>query len=423
MRAARTAAGWLGVALVLVGAPAWAASGDVLFSESFERYAEGQRIGAPWSGGFSARGGALHLESGLSNPVCALDRSFAGDVSFSLRVLGAQKSHWTGFAAKGVYWLTVSRENGTLALVKRDQGQVAALGDVFDYYWYLWATRDFELRLDIVGDRLRVFADGKLLIEATDPGASARRGPLWLVGGYGSDTRFDDVRVTEADPSPIAPTPTAAPSALELVDARCDRPDSIYDDGQPVTLSATLRAKNPAGGTFDVRFEVLDIDEQPVWTLDRTLTLPAGGAVTEVLTLTPPRRGGFKLRAVQPGTAPPPAVAPPPPPPPAAAPPPRRGFFKRILARIGRVFTFWKKRPAPVAPPAPAPPPPPTLVGDAYDDLISFAVIPAAVRDLPADAGSIMGGHPWAEQADEHAALSRRMGQRWARTHDFIQWT
>lgn len=56
-------------------------------------------------------------------------------------------------------------------------------------------------------------------------------------------------------------------------------------------------------------------------------------------------------------------------------------------------------------------------------DLTSFAVVPAALAERPASDSSAFGAHPHWEVPEFHYELARRLGIRWARNHDAIQYT
>lgn len=357
------AGGWvIGLALLAAAGPALGAPGDVLFQDRFD---SGSAPGSAWSahgGTFTVRGGRLELRSQQDNPVCRLNRNFAGDVSFSVRMHRPRRSHWVGLVARGVYWLTCDQERSELVLVRRENGQVTRLGAFAGYQDYIWSDSDLVVRLDIVGDRLRAFLDGKLVIEARDRGPAA--GDLMLVGGWGTNTDFDDVVVREADPRAGDPAPARPALSFSVSGARVDRSDSIYGENEPVTVTLDLEGR-PSGGTFDLRYRVLDLDGRVVHEERRTAVIPAGGAARDAFTFTPAARGAFKVRVEE------------------------------------------------VRPTGDAP----------RSDVVSFAVLPAHLRDRPDDPGSPMGGHPWWEQPDHHHPLHRRIGGRWARTHDFIQHT
>jgi hypothetical protein len=56
-------------------------------------------------------------------------------------------------------------------------------------------------------------------------------------------------------------------------------------------------------------------------------------------------------------------------------------------------------------------------------DLTSFSVVPLSLAERPASVGSGFGGHPHWEVPEFHYALARKIGMRWARDHDAIQYT
>jgi len=344
-----------------------AARGEILrFDDSFD-LPDGAPSGE-WEtleGVARVEGGRLRLLSRRENPRLHLRRTFTGDVSVTVRLVNITRSHWGGIVVHGVYALTINNEFQTLLLRKQPpQRGAEELGRFEDYQSVVWNPDDLRLRLDLVGGTLRAYLDGKCLIEAKDA-KPVREGSISLVGGYGSDHFFDDlsVRGWTSDLEPPAPPKLFAPSLPEFR-AQTERPDAVYHDGETVYLDVTWRATETE--SLRLSFELVDFDERVVARSRVETTTRAGSLVRETATFRPQRRGVYKVR-------------------------------------LTLTDTTGHERP--------------------QGDIASFAVLPVELEARPADPASRFGGHPHAEAADFHNALARKIGMRWARNHDTIQYT
>lgn len=346
----------------------------VLFREEFAR-PEGLLAG-PWrvlEGTARVEGGRLHITSERQNPCVLLERDFAGDLSVCLRLLRAPECHWSGMVVKGVYWLTVNRQYSALLLDKRSERVPSGtpleavgqrLAQVPGYSKYLWDPHDFTLRLDCDGQVVRAYLDDRLFIEIEDP-AMPLSGPVMLVGGWGTDVYVDDLVVRQFTPDlrPRKPPPPPTPTLPEFT-ARLDRQDAIYHDGEQPQLTLSWRAEET--GPLHLRLTLLDFYERPVGEVETTVERTAGRTVRAKVPLQPPRRGIFKVSLMVQGTG---------------------------------------------GPPVP------------QGDLLSFSVLPRELGERPANEASPFGGHPHWEVPEFHYALARKIGMRWARDHDTIQYT
>jgi hypothetical protein len=336
------------------------------FDESFD-----VRDGAPpgvWEtleGVAQVETGRVRLLSRGENVRLYLRRTFSGDVSVTVRLLNGTRSHWSGIVVHDVYHLIVNNEFQILQLRKRPpRGLPQELGTFEGYRGVVWNPDDMVLRLDVVGGILRAYLDGKRVIEARDP-EPVTEGSISFLGGYRTDIAFDDISVRDWSPElePIAPPPLTIPSLPEFR-AQVERPDAVYYDGETVFVDVTWRATETE--SLRVRYELLDFDERVVARMGSETATRVGSLVRETAVFRPTCRGVFKVRLT-------------------------------VTDEAGR------DRP--------------------QGDIASFAVLPAELEARPANAASRFGGHPHAESADYHNDLARKIGMRWARSHDAIQYT
>ncbi|HID07844.1 MAG TPA: hypothetical protein EYP10_11945, partial [Armatimonadetes bacterium] len=347
---------------------------DVLFVERFD-YPDGSlpRYWEVLEGTARVENGRLHILSQRQNPRVLLHRQFEGDISVSMRLMRAPECHWSGMVVKGIYWLTVNRQYGSLMLDRR-MGRVPSgvpveavgkqLARVGGYSIYLWDAQDFVMRLDCHGTTLRAYLDGKLFIEVEDQ-QMPRTGAIMLVGGWGTDIYVDDIIVRRSTPNmmPLKPIPPPTPSLREFT-ASLDRQDAIYYDGESALLTLSWRATSSR--PLRLQFQLIDFYEHVVGRVDKVVEQTKGRRVRTSVPFKPPKRGIFKIAL--------------------------------------------------------------TLVGDdkraiPQGDIISFSVIPKSLSERPPSEASPFGGHPHWEVPEFHYALARKIGMRWARNHDAIQYT
>lgn len=337
---------------------------EVLFEERFE----GDLLSGVWEvleGVARAERGGVRLLSWRENSRLSLRRTFSGDLSVAVRLVNVTGSHWGGFLLYETYQLTVNSEFQALLLRKFScSGRGEEIGRFENYSAIVWNPDDLRLRLDIVGGTLRAYLDGKCVIEAKDP-SPAREGAFSLIGGYGSDLLFDDLSVRRWNPDlEPPPPPTRATPSLPELRAHLERPDGVFYDGEPVSVDVSWRATNAE--VLRLRYELVDVDERVVTQRRSETTSRAGVLVRERVVFRPGRRGVFKVRLT-------------------------------LSDESGRLSP--------------------------QGDLVSFVVLPRELGARPPHPASRFGGHPHAEAADYHNALARKIGMRWARNHDTIQYT
>jgi hypothetical protein len=370
---------WLGAGLMVaaLGLPGFAApGGPVLFRETFDRCEEGKPPPAPWQvleGQALVENGSLHITSQKQNPRVLLRQQFSGDISVTLRLRKAPGCHWSGMAVKGVYWLTVNQQYTSLLLDRRldrvpsgiaPEEVGKRLAGVPNWGAYLWDPQDFVMRLDCQGKTLRAYLDGKRFIEVCDD-FMPDRGALMLVGGWGTDIIVDDVTVTRFIPDMTPPEMSPPPQpSLEELKPTLDRQDAIYSDGETAKLSVCWRATESR--PLRLRLTLIDFYERTVAAVETKAEQEAGKQAQAAVALTPPRRGIFKV----------------------------------AMSTIGA-----GERETP------------------QGDLISFSVLPKHLADRTESQDSYFGGHPHWEVPEFHSALARKIGVRWARDHDAIQYT
>lgn len=332
---------------------------EVFFEERFE----GGLLSDVWQvleGGARVERGGVRLLSRQENPRLFLRRTFSGDLSVSVRVGNVTASHWGGFLLYGTYQLTVNNEFRALFLSRKGE----EIGRFENYEAIVWNPDEVRLRLDVRGEKLRAYLDDKCVIEAKDP-SPVREGTLSLIGGYGSDLFFDDllVRRWSSRIEPSSPPRVAIPSLPELR-VQLERPDGVFYDGEPVYVDMTWRALR--GEPLYLRYELVDFEERVVARQDVETVTRAGFLVREGVVFRPGRRGVFKVRLT-------------------------------LSDESGRLLP--------------------------QGDLVSFVVLPRELGERPSCFASRFGGHPHAEAAEYHNALARKIGMRWARSHDTIQYT
>ncbi|MBI3920041.1 MAG: hypothetical protein HY318_01390 [Armatimonadetes bacterium] len=316
--------------------------------------------------------GRLHITSDRQNPRVQLNKSFAGDLSISLRLTNAPACHWSGAVAKGIYWLTVNHEYSSLFLDRRGgpvPSGVAAeavgrqLAKQDSYGLYLWDAYDSVMRFECRGVKVRAYLDDRLCFEAEDV-AMPTEGPLMLVGGWGTNVYMDDIVVTTLT-RPWAERRALNPSKPTLPEfkATLDRTDAIYYDGETAQLTVTWRSGETTEATL--RPTLVDLYEKEIAGPTIRVPVSAGTVARAVLPLKAPRRGIFKVRLT--------------------------AEFNGKSAAQG--------------------------------DVTGFAVILRSLGERPPIPSSPFGGHPHWEVPEFHYALGRKMGMKWARNHDAIQYT
>ncbi|PIZ30328.1 MAG: hypothetical protein COY42_34130 [Armatimonadetes bacterium CG_4_10_14_0_8_um_filter_66_14] len=361
------AVGWVSLGSV--------SAGELLYEDHFN--AAGTTAPAPpWKvleGAATIENGRLHIVSDHANPRVLLDRVFEGDISVAMRLMQAPRCHWSGMVVKDAYWLSVNQQYSSLMLDRRIQhvpSGVAAedvgkqLGRAPSWQKYLWDPDSFVLRLDCVGQTVRAYLDGKLFLDVQDE-LMPESGKLMLVGGWGTDVYVDGVTVRRFsdDLLPPKPVPVVSPTLANLK-TTLDRQDAIYFDGESAQLTTEWLAQEAT--PLRLRFNLTDVYGQPAGSVEARTTQETGRTENVTVALSAPRRGLFKVALT--------AI-------PAAGPETPQG------------------------------------------DLISFSVLPKRLSEQTADEASYFGGHPHWELPEFHYPLARKLGMRWARDHDAIQYT
>ena len=339
----------------------------VLFRSSFDAGRAGTPLAAPWKGvggRFVIEGDAVRIKSDRSNPVLRLERDFEGDVTVEARVRDADRCHWTGLLIRGVYRVTVNKQFGTLSLVRQEGTKTRTLASVKSYGLYVHDIADFRMAVSVAGTRVRCALDGKTLIDVTDERAPASGG-LAILGGWGTDVRYSDIVVRRGGHL-AAPTeaPAIGSDLVAVADARWDKPDGIYGDGDRPTLTFTLRNRTAKRLDLRVRLRLIDYWEREVGRETRRVEIAPRGRSKQTWQPMPKGRGCFKVALDVAEAA---------------------GPFRHAA------------------------------------DVSSFSVIP----DPPAgpDAASPFGGHFERGDLTYHLGIGRRIGAKWVRFHDIIQWT
>jgi hypothetical protein len=351
-------------------------AGEVLFTEQFDTHRNGEPPPPPWKvleGKAVVENGRLHLTSDRVNPRVLLDRAFSGDVSVSMRLMQAPGCHWSGMVVKDAYWLTVNQQYSSLMLDRRLQhvpSGVAAeevgkqLGRTPSWQKYLWDPESFVLRLDCEGQGVRAYLDGKLFLDVQDE-LMPKSGRVMLVGGWGTDVYVDDVAVRRFSDDLLPPKPSPVPKpTLANLKATLDRQDAIYHDGESAQLTAEWLPNEPT--PLRLRFALTDLHEEAAGSVETQVAPEAGKTARATVGLSAPRRGIFKVA-------------------------------------LTAVSADGKATP--------------------QGDLTSFSVLPKRLSEQPADEASSFGGHPHWEVPEFHYPMARKIGMRWARDHDAIQYT
>ena len=372
----------LPVACLLSMCIASVSGGQVLFEDAFDQAADDATLAEPWrvlEGDPSVDNGRLFVLSRQANPYIVTDQSFEGDLSVSARWMYAPWCHWSGLVVKDMYWLTFSNwtADGNRIVLRRRAGRVpngvapeVEAKELLSVPWpTVWNDMDVVLRLDCEGNTLRAYVDDQLLGEVTDE-AMPSSGRIAVVGGFGSGFFVDDLTVrryrADLKPAPVVPfaMPKPPEPTLAKFTARLDRQDAIYHDNEAATLTMNWQAEST--GTITCRIKLIDFNDRIVAETETAVEQTAGQMV-EI---------SMALRA------------------------PRRGIFKPNLT-----VTM------------------PDGTNVPQGDIISFIVVPERIGQRPADPDSPFGGHPHWEVPEHHYALARKIGLRWARDHDAIQYT
>ncbi|MBM4080525.1 MAG: hypothetical protein FJ278_12560, partial [Planctomycetes bacterium] len=342
---------------------------EVLCSENFDAMPEGQPPGKPFTGGgnlVAVKAGRLFVGSEKWNPVVTLERPFRGDVAVEVDLRDAGECHWTGVVFKGVYWVTVNRQFGTFACVKRLDGQPGHEMAVRPgYAQYVHNVNSFRLAITQVGKRFQCAIDGKVLLDFEDADAPAE-GVLQLVGGYGSKVYFDNLVVRRAERlAEGIRKRSVAPAGLR-VRGKLDRPDGICHDGETVKVSFQIDNQSQQDFDTQAEYRLVDYWEQVVAKARRPFRLAAAETALDWLNFSPPCRGVFKVALYLPDA---------------------RGDMA------------WAT------------------------DAISFGVVPRSVGETPPNPDSFFGAHAEQQNPDFHLAFVKKLGAKWVRCHDIIQMT
>lgn len=345
----------------------------VLFVETFDR-PDGPLQSRHWSaasGEFVVRRGRLHVTSHRSNPVLTWRGELASDVTIRARLINAPTCHWSGILVKSRFAVTVNRQYGYLAITDtQGKGGQQLLSSCPGWTTYVNNPFDFRLRVAIRGTHIYAFADGRLMAEADHPAASGS-GSLALLGGWGTSVAWDDIRIEQG--ADLSARPQEVPAdvqrndAIRITAARWDDPHGIYAPGARARLSMTIANPRDAAFIGLLRLRLIDFWGEEVASRSSPLTLPPHATAELVHNFTLPRPGIFKVA---------------------------------VDAGPDRAHLSW------------------------VEDLISVAAIP---RDIGADRRphpeSLFGGHVDAIRLQWHLDLATRLGMKWLRNHDAIQWT
>ncbi len=357
----------VGLCACLLTAPA------PLLVEEFT-YPDGPFTGADWaaSGGeFTIRDGRLVVESERSNPVMTWRGELDGDVTIEATLVDAPTCHWSGLLVRSRYTVTVNRQFGHLAIADTQaEGGARILAECGGWATYVNDPYRFRLRVATEGDRIYAFADDRLMAEAGLPEAGAKGG-LALLGGWGTSVAWDDVTVRagadlHARPQEV-PADVRRSDAVAVTAARWDDPHGIYAPGQEAKLA--LSVTGPAGGAFEgvLRLRLVDFWGAQAGVQTMKLDVAAGEKVDLAPLFSPPGPGVFKVA---------------------------------VDAGPSEDKLEW------------------------VEDLMSLAVVdPSPAADRQPRPDSIFGGHVDAIRLDWHLDLAKRLGMRWLRDHDAIQWT
>jgi len=352
--------------LSVLGLAAAAPEDEVLFRSTFEA-ATSRPVKAPWKGRegrFTVKRDALRIVSERQNPVLRLDRSFEGDITVEARVRGADRCHWTGLVLRDVCWITVNNQFGTLSVVRRDGSAAKTLASVGPWKRYAYSPPDFRIAVSLAGGRICCALDGLTVIDVVDDRIPAAGG-LAFVGGWGTDCRWSEIVVRRGQRlAPLPVTPKWGSDLVEVAAASVDRANGIYDDGERPVLTFTLRNKTPRPLDLRLRLRFRDYWERDLETNSRALRIEAGENVPGTFSPAPRARGCFKVAL--------------------------------DVAEGDGPFAF-------------------------VQDLASFSVIPQPPAG--ADPSAPFGGHFEQVNLDDHLAIGRRIGAKWVRCHDIIQWT
>ncbi|MCG3178339.1 MAG: hypothetical protein BIFFINMI_00666 [Phycisphaerae bacterium] len=315
-------------------------------------------------------GGRLHIASDRSNPRAILDVACPGDATWRATLHGAGRNHHVGLLARGVYCLQTNRQFSRLELLRLTGGQSKVVASAPRYWIYARAGDRLELRLVVVGRRVRGFVDDKLLIDWEDPDAPPAGGQFGLLGGWGTDLGVSNVSLTsrpDLSQWPVGQPPAAAPAGLVRVvsvDRMCDG-NVYFDRGQP-KLAFRLTTDRPLPAAVRLTCRLIDVREKVVAERTFDAKLSRGAQTPAEVAFDPLGRGCFKIA---------------------------------LHVNAGDAGGGW------------------------VEDLASFVVVSKALADRPADPRSYFGGHMDGINLDWHLSAGRSIGIRWARCHDMLQYT
>jgi len=356
------------LAVVALTSPGQAA---VLHQSDFAAFPDGPADLADWtlSGAeYAIEDGWLTVRSEQSNPYAALKLRHDGDGTFRATVRNARECHWSAILARGVYRLEINNQFVRLALHRLIDDEWQLVDEADEYSIYAHNTQTFELRLTIAGNRVQGFIDDKKLVEYEDTAPVPADGDYALMSGWGTDLAWRDISLSdEPDLSewPYEELPTPALGGLaEVTWVRWLNPDSLYVDGEPAGLKLKLRNPVEAPTDLVLRYDLIDVWQRTVHEKLESVSLAAGEERELQVMFTPPARGCFKIAL----------------------------YVGRSEDDLG-----W------------------------LEDLGSFTVLPAALREAPPNPDSYFGGHMDGINLEWHLQAGRKIGLQWARCHDALQ--
>jgi len=314
--------------------------------------------------------GWLHIVSDKSNPQATLRFTHDGDGTYRAVVRNAEHCHRSMLLAKGVYQLEINNQFGRLALQRLADKQWKLVGDAKNYGLYVRNGHMLELRLVFVGRRVCAFIDGKKLIDYQDPEPVPPGGRYGLVGGWGSDVAWRDIRLYDQPDLaewPMEPAvKTAAKDLVEVTWVRGLADDGIYFDKDQAGLRFKLTTHQPLQARVHLVYRLIDVRQRTVAEKSDDMMLTGGVETPVTVQFTPPGRGCFKIA---------------------------------LYAGAGDADTGW------------------------VEDLGSFTVVPRALGERPPNPDSYFGGHMDGVNLEWHLRCGRKLGVQWARCHDMLQHT
>jgi len=356
-------------AVLLAARPAEA---TFLYGSDFRSSPAGPAALKHWrlvAGDYRIEGGWLRVTSKRSNPKATLDVTCERDCTFRATVRNARNCHRVALFARGVYRLEVNRQFGRLSLERLSGNGWKLVASAPRYWDYARLEHEFELRLVVVDQRVVGFIDDKKMVAFDDPERPASGGAFGLLGGWGTDVAWRNISLSdepdlEEGPCDTLPSP-AAKDLVAVTRVRGHAGDGIYFDEQPAVFKLALTTKRGAA-LVRLTYRLVDVHGKTVAQQSRAVSLRRGAEVEQSIGFVPPRRGCFKVA---------------------------------LHAAADGEESGW------------------------VEDLGSFIVVPKAVQDRRSDRESYFGGHMDGINLDWHLRAGRKIGIRWARTHDMLQHT